>query len=68
MNRLAICTCIAVTALSLSACNRDKATPPTPTTKPDTITPAPVRPADKTSPAVPGPSTTPTPMPDAEKK
>ena len=68
MNRLAICTFIALTALSLSGCNRDKSAPPTPTTKPDTITPAPVRPGDKTSPAVPGPSTTPTPAPDPDKK
>jgi hypothetical protein len=66
MTRLALCTCIVLTALSLSACNRDKAS--TPTSKPDTITPAPVRPNDATSPTVPGPSTTPTPTPDVNKK
>ena len=68
MTRLALCTWIVLTTLSLSACNRDKSTPPTPTTKPDTITPAPVRPSDTTTPAVPGPNPSQAPMPDAEKK
>ena len=68
MSRIAIFSCLLLTALSLSACNRDKSSTPTPTSKPDTITPAPVRPNDSTTPVVPGPSTTPTPTPDVNKK
>jgi hypothetical protein len=70
MKRLILCLCIALSALSLTACNRDKSptSPPTPTSKqPDAISPAPVRPGDSTSPAVPGPGSQP-PMPDVNKK
>ena len=69
MKRLMLCFYIALSMLVLAACDRKSpASPPTPTSKqPDAISPAPVRPGDPTTPAVPGPGTQP-PMPDANKK
>lgn len=71
MNRLTLCLCVALTALSISACDRKTpSSPPTPTSntkQPDAISPAPVRPGDATTPAVPGPGNQP-PMPDVNKK
>ena len=55
-------------ASSLVACNREPSTPARATPKPDTITPAPVRPGDPTTPAVPGPAATTSQMPDAARK
>jgi hypothetical protein len=68
MKQLSLIIFAGLTALTLSACDRDKAGPPTPTSKPDTITPAPVRPGDATTPAVPGPNSNQPPMPDVNKK
>jgi hypothetical protein len=68
MKQLLISICIAVTTLSLTACNRDTTSPTAPKTKQaDSISPAPVRPGDSTTPAVPGPGAQP-PMPDVNKK
>lgn len=71
MNRFFLSLCIALTALTVTACDRKTPTsPPTPTSnakQPDAINPAPVRPGDSTTPAVPGPANQP-PMPETGKK
>ncbi len=67
MKRLNIYLCIALATVVLSACDRDKS-PPTPKAKQvDSISPAPVRPGDPSTPAVPGPGSQP-PMPEVNKK
>jgi hypothetical protein len=68
MQRSIIFSAALLTICSLAACNRERSVPPTPTAKPDTITPAPVRPGDPSTPAVPGPNTPQPQMPDAQKK
>lgn len=69
MKRLITGILVASTLFGIAACDRKTpASPPTPTSKqPDSMSPAPVRPGDPSTPAVPGPGTQP-PMPDAGKK
>ena len=82
MKRLTVTTCAVLLALSFAGCNRDKpATEGSSSSsnsgtsmnrsagnsQPDTILPAPVRPGDPSTPAVPGSNET-TPMPSTNPK